>query len=227
MPGVPADLPDLDWYLDHVVVPRGRDGRPVGPIRAWQACWQARAQALLGEFGASRAAAVRMALRQGFVVTRAAARAAGMTSAELRRIVRAGTWCAPHRGVVAVLSPAAAQPLGHATQYASHTLAAAASALTHPGHVISGPSAAVLHGFPRLHAPDGVVLTARHPSRMGNRGRVPIRAAGLHDSDVTTWHGAAVTTLARTIVDVARHDRASGLVAADAALHEGLVSVRS
>jgi Protein of unknown function (DUF559) len=60
------------------------------------------------------------------------------------------------------------------------------------------------------------VLTASDPSRMGSRGQVLVRAAGLSDPDVTTWHGAAVMTLPRTIVDLARNDRASGLVAADA-----------
>jgi hypothetical protein len=119
------------------------------------------------------------------------------------------------------------QPIGERrpTRDAWHALAVAAAALARPGHVISGASAAVLHGLPLLRAPTQLVLTASDPSRMGSRGQVLVRAAGLSDPDVTTWHGAAMMTLPRTIVDLARKDRASGLVAADAALHEGLVSV--
>jgi very-short-patch-repair endonuclease len=43
-------------------------------------------------------------------------------------------------------------------------------------------------------------------------------------AEVTTWFGADVTTLARTVVDLARHSRRDGLVAADAALREHLVT---
>jgi very-short-patch-repair endonuclease len=38
------------------------------------------------------------------------------------------------------------------------------------------------------------------------------------------WHGIWVTTVARTLVDLARHDRFDAIMAADAALREGLTS---
>lgn len=41
---------------------------------------------------------------------------------------------------------------------------------------------------------------------------------------MTTWFGASVTTPARTVVDCARHDRFDGIMAADAALRDELVS---
>jgi very-short-patch-repair endonuclease len=40
------------------------------------------------------------------------------------------------------------------------------------------------------------------------------------------WFGVPVTGVARTLVDLARHDRWDGIMAADAALHEKLVNRR-
>jgi uncharacterized protein DUF559 len=47
-----------------------------------------------------------------------------------------------------------------------------------------------------------------------------VRPAALAADEVTTWYGAAVTTPARSLVDLARHNRRDGLVAADAAMRE-------
>jgi hypothetical protein len=138
-----------------------------------------------------------------------------MSDAEVRRLVRAGEWCVPHYGVVAPVRPD--------NERMRHTLAATAAALVRPGHVISGASAGVVHGLPLVHHPDRVVLTADEPSRMGARGRVLVRAARHPVDDTTTWFGTPITTIARTIVDLAREDRAAGLVAADAALHQRVV----
>lgn len=51
-----------------------------------------------------------------------------------------------------------------------------------------------------------------------------MRPATMEPEDITDWFGAPVTTPARTILDLARHDRRDGLMAADAALHERLVT---
>jgi hypothetical protein len=132
-PGASATLafvdesPDSDWYLDHVVVPAGPDGDWVGPIRAWQASWVARAERLRADaVDTARGRAIRRALGQGFVLTRAQARAAGLADAEVRRLIRAGTWSAPHRGVVAVMG---------LVDKDRHTLAATAAALLRGGCV--------------------------------------------------------------------------------------------
>jgi hypothetical protein len=50
-----------------------------------------------------------------------------------------------------------------------------------------------------------------------------VRGATLGSTDLSDWFGIPVTRVARTIVDVARHDDRSGLMAADAALRERLV----
>jgi hypothetical protein len=51
-----------------------------------------------------------------------------------------------------------------------------------------------------------------------------VRSAALPGNDISSWFGAPFTTVPRTVMDLARHDRAAGLVAADAALREGLVT---
>jgi very-short-patch-repair endonuclease len=219
-PGASATLafvdesPDSDWYLDHVVVPAGPDGDWVGPIRAWQASWVARAERLRADaVDTARGRAIRRALGQGFVLTRAQARAAGLADAEVRRLIRAGTWSAPHRGVVAVMG---------LVDKDRHTLAATAAALLRGG-CVSGWSAAMLHGLPLIHELAAVVLTAAAPARMGARAGILVRSAALPATHVTTWHGVSITTVARTVVDLARADRAAGLVAADAVLRERVV----
>jgi hypothetical protein len=50
-----------------------------------------------------------------------------------------------------------------------------------------------------------------------------VRPATLTPVQTGRWFGAAVTSVPRTLVDLARHDRLGGLIAADAALHEGLL----
>jgi hypothetical protein len=177
-----TSLPDPDWYLDHVVLARGPDGQ-TGRARTWQAGWAARARELAGHDDA----AVRLALTQGFVLTRQQARSAGVPAARLRRLVRAGTWCTPRYGVLAVM------PVTHDIEAA---LAATAAALARPGHVISHRSAAVLHALPLLEEPEVPELTAHRPSTLGRRCRSVVRSARLAPADFTAWFGAPVTTIA-------------------------------
>ena len=208
---VSASLPDPDWYLDHVVVPAGPDRSPVGPVRAWQAQWAARAREL-----ASRGDdLLDLAAGQGFVLTRSQARAHGVSDAEVRRLLRNGTWTSPRFGVVAIIPDA--RGVGPA-------VAATAAVLVRPEHVISHRSAAVLHGLPLLRLPMIPEVTAVVPSTLGRRFGVAVRSAALCADELSAWYGAPVTTAARTVMDVARGERRAGLVAADAALHERLVT---
>lgn len=57
-----------------------------------------------------------------------------------------------------------------------------------------------------------------------DRRTVAILPADLPEQDVTRWYGVPVTAVARTLVDVGRADRRQALVAADAALADGLVT---
>jgi hypothetical protein len=221
--------PDPDWYLDHVVVPAGPRRRHVGPALAWEGSWQAEVNAITRRAaGPALRRALTLAAGQGFVLTRAQARDCGLPDAAVRTLVRRRDWWACAYGALAVVAVPESVP-GDAVAVADadrrrHALAAAAAATRHSGHVISGASAAVLHGLPLRRVPAMAELTAAEPATPGTRRRAKVRPATLEPRDITDWFGAPVTTAARTIVDVARHDRGDGLMAADAALREELVT---
>jgi len=186
-------------------------------MRARQGEWQARALELrrIAPDGPV-AGAVTQALRQGFVLRRRQALSAGLTESHLRRLVRRGTWSLPRHGVLAVLP--------HADAIAG-SLRATAAALVRPGHVVSHRSAALLHGLPLLATPHAPELTALRASTLGARTACRVRGAALAADEVTDWFGAPVTTIARTVVDLGHHHgRAAALVAADGAMHEGLLT---
>jgi hypothetical protein len=90
--------------------------------------------------------------------------------------------------------------------------------------VLSHLSAAVLHGLPLPGGPLRYVQVTRPDAGSGRRrGHVHRFAAPLTAEDVTLLDGHAVTSLARTVVDLGRTLRFTDAVAvADAALHQGL-----
>lgn len=65
-------------------------------------------------------------------------------------------------------------------------------------------------------------MTALGSTLTGRRGRLHARRAAVCSDEITTWFGLAVTGPARTVLDLARHDRAAGLVAADFAVRHQL-----
>lgn len=182
--------------------------------------------------------ALKQACRQGFVLTRPQARAHGLSDAAIQTLVRRRTWQRVAYGVVGVV--AADTVIDGSVSNASmtdgsgygararagrrrHALAATASALLHPGQVPSGASAAILHGLPVRALPPIPEVTCTQAATLGRRPQVLVRGATLGSTDLSDWFGIPVTRVARTIVDVARHDDRSGLMAADAALRERLV----
>jgi very-short-patch-repair endonuclease len=206
-------LPDPDWYLDHVLVHAepGRGGSfPLGPAIRWRAWWEQRPS--------SGGPLIELARRQGFVVTTAQTREQGWGGHDLRREVRRGRWSVPARGAA---SPVVVESDSALDQRRRHALTASAAILLRRGHVVSGRSAAILHGLPTIAVPTIPELTGC-VGWLGRRDRAHLRGATLSENDVTRWFGADVTTVPRTIVDLARHDRQDGLMAADAALREGL-----
>ena len=65
----------------------------------------------------------------------------------------------------------------------------------------------------------------RSTTKRSGVGKAPMCAARRSIlGAVTTWFGAPVTTPARTLVDLARLNRRDGIMAADAALREGLLT---
>jgi hypothetical protein len=107
-----------------------------------------------------------------------------------------------------------------------HALTAAAVALRRPDHHVAAASAAVLHGLPLLEPAGLPQLVTGTNATLGRRDAAHIRFARVAEADAEEWYGIPVTTSARTVVDLARFEPRSGLMAADAALHEGLLSRR-
>jgi predicted transcriptional regulator of viral defense system len=151
------------------------------------------------------------------VLRRSEALAAGVTDAELARAVRRGELVRVRRG--AYLDPTAGLSRHRA-------LVLATAPALRDGSVVSHGSAALLHGLP-LWRVDGarVHVTRRPPAAGSGSARVHLHVARLPDSDVTLVDGVPATTMARTVVDLARSASfESAVVAADAALATGSFS---
>lgn len=87
--------------------------------------------------------------------------------------------------------------------------------------VATGLTAASLHGLPFVGRPSGTVRLSL-PREVGERPRTDRPRSWLPDDDVADLQGVRVTTLARTVVDVARtRPFAFAVVTADAALTRG------
>ena len=126
------------------------------------------------------------------MVARAQLLDAGLSTTEVRDRVRAGRLPRLHPGVYAV---------GHARlRREGHWLAAVLAA--GPGAVLSHRDAAGLHDLrPANHAPH---RRDRRPDGRGRRRGSPSTARAILDAeDVTTVSGIPVTTVARTLLDLA------------------------
>ncbi|MBO0819376.1 MAG: hypothetical protein J2P26_00845 [Nocardiopsaceae bacterium] len=100
---------------------------------------------------------------------------------------------------------------------------AAVASSRHRDCVASHHSAARVHGIEMLHPPDGeiVTLTVEPGRQTGRRMCTDVlrHAAGLPDHHVTKFHGVPLTTVARTVVDIARTSTfMQGVAVADSAL---------
>ncbi len=140
-----------------------------------------------------------------------------MTPAELFRARRDGDLERVRRGSYA-LPEKMDDPSRH------RRLAAATFPLLAEGSVLSHATAAVIHGLPISGEHLGRVWVTRSGSGHGRRGPVVhLRRSPLIASDVATVDGLAVTSLARTAVDVAREWPFEwGVVACDAVLARGV-----
>ena len=96
--------------------------------------------------------------------------------------------------------------------------------LLHPDSVVSHASAALLHGLPVRHGDaERVQITRLGPAHGRRRRLVALHAAPLAKDEVTLIDGIPVTSLARTVADLARTASFEwAVIAADAALHAGL-----
>jgi uncharacterized protein DUF559 len=90
-------------------------------------------------------------------------------------------------------------------------------------------NAALLHGLDLLNEAPGTVVTLTRPPAMRSRSRgttgVLFYAAELPDEHVTGQNGVPVTTVARTVIDLARTLMfMEGVVVADSALHKQMTT---
>lgn len=155
----------------------------------------------------------------GGIITAAELRKTGFSAARVRWLIEQGVLRPVARGAYAraqVAGKMATDPV-----YRQALAAAAVLATTGPGAVASHHTAAVIHGLDLLERrPPGVTVT--HPPGLGSRtGRpgVCLKVATLPEGHVTVWRGLRVTSVARTVVDLARASEfRAGVVAADSAL---------
>ena len=98
--------------------------------------------------------------------------------------------------------------------------------LTQPA-VASHTSAAIIHGLPVWGADLATVHVTRPKRGHGRRERTVTHHAGaLTEADVEVVDGVPVTSVARTVIDMARLvGFEGGVVTADAALHSGLTTL--
>lgn len=157
--------------------------------------------------------------------TAAQARAAGCSRAEVRRALRNGRWVALRRGVyveASRLATIAENPEArHALEVAGLLLAMGFDA------VAGGTTAARILGVDLLGpvARDPVLLTDAAVKGVHRNGYL-LRSAALPSHHRTVRRDVAITSAARTVVDLARtHSFVEGVVAADSALQQGLVSL--
>jgi hypothetical protein len=145
--------------------------------------------------------------------------AAGFSDDEVRRLLRIGDITRVRRGSY-VVGPLPEEPVRR------HRLAisAAVRALADEA-VVSHASAAVVHGLPLWNTPLGRVHVTRDRATGGRRGRiVHVHTAPLHPDEIVLVDGVAVTSVARTVVDVARTAPfEQAVVVLDAALAKELV----
>jgi hypothetical protein len=161
------------------------------------------------------------AFRKAWVASVAEWRSLGLTDARLRSLVRSGALVRVWHGVYATRAAvewAKASPArGHAL------LVIAVRASVGRDSVGSHQSAALIHGLDLFPGPPDTVILTRPTARRSGRLRPDglfFHAARLSDEHVTRVLGASVTTVPRTVVDLARVSSfMSAVVTADSALH--------
>jgi very-short-patch-repair endonuclease len=143
----------------------------------------------------------------------------GASPARIRTLVRRGKLVAVRRGVYApagTVAEARALPAGERLLDT-----AAALAVLGPDAVASHHTAAALHGLDILDRSPAKVAVTR-PASMASRSAksgMRVHYAALPAGHLTRYSGVPVTTVARTVIDVARASSfRAGVVTADSAL---------
>ncbi len=148
---------------------------------------------------------------------------AGISPTRIRTQLKAGALVQLSRGVYALPRLAEAAETDRARQHA--LAAAAAIRRAGSGVVASHQSAAIIHDLRLMSQPDGAGVTlsrSPHSSQSrSSRAGVRMHIAELPPEHWTTAGDVPVTTVARTVVDLARTvPFVQGVVVADSALHD-------
>ena len=170
-----------------------------------------------------REALADLASNNGGVFSRAQAMAAGYTGRQVRLLVQAGLWTSMRHGILVD-----AEQLALADDQARAVLDVAAARLTLAIPTVgSDRSAASAHGLPLLSGGRSVFLIGSRSVRRGTtKLPVLVRRAALPEDHCTALNGVPFTTVARTVSDLSiAVPRLDAVVAIDAALHRGLVTV--
>lgn len=155
------------------------------------------------------------------LIRRAAAFDSGVAADDVRRRLDRGEWLLLRPGVYVRAADFAA--LDRREQHRLRIDATLPQ--LGPGYVVSHLSAACLHRIDLLRTPGERVQVTDPRARCGHRRRrLQSFSAALDADEITTVDGHPVTTVARTVIDVARTDGFdAGVVAADHALRMGWV----
>ncbi len=146
--------------------------------------------------------------------------AVGRSKGQIQTLVRRGKLIPVMRGVYVRADLARKVKKLPAGEYLIR--AAAALAATRPTAVVSHESAAKLHELDQIGEPSNCVTLTGRPDG-GRRGKDGVRmfSTALPAKYVTAIYGVPVTTVARTVIDVARTSSfQAGVVVADSALRE-------
>jgi hypothetical protein len=158
------------------------------------------------------------------VVERAELLASGYSEVELRLLRRTGELSPVRPGAYIRVGPGGEDPDSGSPARHRAALFAAARRLA-PDAVISHASAAMLHGLPLWSPPghqptDRIQITRDRRSGARRSPYVDVHSAALPEEEVVCVEGFMVTSVARTVADLARSlPFEQALVPADAALH--------
>jgi len=166
---------------------------------------------------AARDASVRFTARVKILLT-VASTSIDHAPHRIRRAVKGGGVRRLHRGAYLDLEGLEPEKVSAETDHAARTYGVAHAS----SGVVSGVSAANLHGLPLLdHRLAGGVMLTR-PTRGTATAGVVVRRSRLRDDEVMRMHGMRVTTLERTVRDLAEYLEPHEMLAvADAAMRQG------
>jgi very-short-patch-repair endonuclease len=151
------------------------------------------------------------------MLSTAQATQAGLSAPVLVKLVKAGVLQHPGRGLYAVAALVEPDP------EAWHRQLCAGALLLYPDAVLAGTSALLAHGIPVWGAPLGAPSILRPVKRAGGMSAFWVRPA--RGEMVTTDWGPASPPASALVQHAVDHGIVTGVVSADAALREGVVSL--